>query len=111
MKEVGSKLFKTGCKAKLSGNLLPKGSLFARAFAAVMTAMACLDPATSVTGMANFLNLRNTREANLLGMEFLLDSGAGRNLISEKHLPEETHGMFSRAPERLQFSTGGKQLG
>ena len=104
VKEVGSKLFKTGRKAKLSGNLLPKGSLFARAFTTVMTAMACLDPATSVTGMAN---LCNTREVNPLGMEFLLDSGAGRNLISKRHLPEETHGMFSRAPERLQFSTGG----
>ena len=91
VREVGSKLFKTGRKAKLVGNLLPKGSLFAREFTTVMTAMACLDPATSVTGMAN---LCNTCEANPLGMEFLLDSGAGRNLISKRHLPRRLMGFF-----------------
>eukprot|EP00439_Symbiodinium_sp_Y106_P022683 s2641_g2.t2 len=84
--------------------MLPRGGLFARAFTTVMTAMACLDPTTGATGMANRCTLNQT---NSLSMEFLLDSSAGRNLISKKHLPEETHEMFSKAPEKLTFSTGG----
>ena len=84
--------------------MLPKGSFFARAFTTVMTAMACLDPGGNATGMAGVCTMNQTKPLN---MDFLLDSGAGRNLISKKHLPEETHEMFSKAPEKLQFSTGG----
>ena len=39
--------------------------------------------------------------------EFLIDSGAGRNLISQKDLPVEWHSQVSEAPERLNFATGG----
>ena len=104
MKGLSNKLFRTSRKTKLNGSMLPRGGLFARAFTTVMTAMACLDPTTGATGMANRCTLNQT---NSLSMEFLLDSSAGRNLISKKHLPEETHEMFSKAPEKLTFSTGG----
>ena len=39
--------------------------------------------------------------------EFLIDSGAGRNLISQKMMPEEWGHFLSDAPENLKFSTGG----
>ena len=42
-----------------------------------------------------------------LRQEFLIDSGAGRNLISKKSLPEQWVPFLDAAPESLKFSTGG----
>ena len=39
--------------------------------------------------------------------EFLIDSGAGRNLISQKMMPEFWGQFLADAPENLKFSTGG----
>ncbi|CAE7029195.1 GIP [Symbiodinium natans] len=72
------------------GNACPSEQESPKAFTTVMTAMACLDPGGNATGMAGVCTMNQTK-----------------NLISKKHLPEETHEMFSKAPEKLQFSTGG----
>eukprot|EP00438_Fugacium_kawagutii_P025376 Skav223563 [mRNA] locus=scaffold34:198043:207130:- [translate_table: standard] len=39
--------------------------------------------------------------------EFLVDSGAGRNLISSKDMPEPWNHYIAEAPEQLRFATGG----
>eukprot|EP00438_Fugacium_kawagutii_P007496 Skav230013 [mRNA] locus=scaffold1958:420290:428629:+ [translate_table: standard] len=39
--------------------------------------------------------------------EFLVDSGAGRNLISYKDMPEPWNHYVAEAPEQLKFATGG----
>lgn len=39
--------------------------------------------------------------------EFLIDSGAGRNLISKKDIPDQWIPFLDEAPEKLRFSTGG----
>eukprot|EP00438_Fugacium_kawagutii_P005604 Skav201433 [mRNA] locus=scaffold201:334612:346103:- [translate_table: standard] len=39
--------------------------------------------------------------------EFLVDSGAGRNLISSKDMPEPWNHYVAEAPEQLKFATGG----
>ena len=39
--------------------------------------------------------------------EFLLDTGAGRNLISSKTMPFEFQEFITDAPEKIQFATGG----
>ena len=39
--------------------------------------------------------------------EFLVDSGAGRNLISTKDMPSQWTDYISDAPEQLKFATGG----
>ena len=40
-------------------------------------------------------------------MEFLLDSGAGRNLLSKDSMPEEWLPCIVDPPENLAFRTGG----
>jgi len=42
-----------------------------------------------------------------VNQEFLLDTGAGRNLISFCTTPEEFKEHVIDAPERIQFATGG----
>ena len=42
-----------------------------------------------------------------VNQEFLLDTGAGRNLISFRTMPEEFKEHVIDAPERIQFATGG----
>ena len=42
-----------------------------------------------------------------VSQEFLLDTGAGRNLISSKTMPAEFQDYIIDAPEKIQFSTGG----
>ena len=39
--------------------------------------------------------------------DFLIDSGAGRNLISQKDLPDQWIQHLWEAPEKLKFATGG----
>ena len=39
--------------------------------------------------------------------DFLIDSGAGRNLISQKDLPDQWIQHLGEAPEKLKFATGG----
>eukprot|EP00435_Cladocopium_sp_Y103_P034751 s1073_g9.t1 len=39
--------------------------------------------------------------------EFLVDSGAGRNLISSKDMPVQWNDFVADAPEQLKFATGG----
>ena len=39
--------------------------------------------------------------------EFLVDSGAGRNLISSKDMPVQWNEFVADAPEQLRFATGG----
>ena len=39
--------------------------------------------------------------------EFLVDSGAGRNLISTKDMPVQWNDFVADAPEQLKFATGG----
>ena len=39
--------------------------------------------------------------------EFLVDSGAGRNLISTKDMPVQWNDFIADAPEQLRFATGG----
>ena len=77
-----------GAKAcfKKRASLLPRGSMFQRAFTTIMAA---------------------TAACQSVSMEFLLDSGAGRNLISPSSLPSEMLPLFGEAPEKLKFSTGG----
>ena len=103
VKGMGNKLFKTSRKTKLNGRMLPRGSLFATALATVMTAMACLDATDATRGATGMANRCTMNQINPLCMEFLLDSGADRSLISKKHLPEETHEMFSKAPGGTRF--------
>ena len=43
-----------------------------------------------------------------VNQEFLLDTGAGRNLISFRTMPEEFKEHVIDAPERIQFATGGE---
>ena len=81
-----------------------KGSMFKRAFTNIMAAMACLDPKVSVTADSGLVSLSNGDSAEV---EFLVDSGAGRNLVSKRVLPESMHSLFVEAPEKLTFETGG----
>ena len=69
-----------------------------------MTAMAMLDPSSSINASSSPVT---GSDGTTFDMEFLVDSGAGRNLISKRNLPEEVHSHFAEAPEKLRFSTGG----
>ena len=42
-----------------------------------------------------------------LTQDFLIDSGADRNLISRKNLPDQWIQHLGEAPEKLKFATGG----
>ena len=81
-----------------------KGSMFTRAFTTIMTAMACLDPRSQINAAPGLLGVGNNTSAEV---EFLVDSGAGRNLVSKRVLPDSMHSQFGEAPEKLTFETGG----
>ena len=81
-----------------------RGGVLQRAFITIMTAMACLDPMSSINAVPTLLGLGNETSADV---EFLVDSGAGRNLVSKRVLPDCMHAHFGEAPEKLTFETGG----
>ena len=69
---------------------LPKVSLFEKAIKIFSAVAACVN---SVLPHVN--------------QEFLLDTGAGRNLISYRSMPDEFKEHVFNAPEKVQFATGG----
>ena len=69
---------------------LPKVGMFEKAIKVFSAIAACVNP---VLPQVN--------------QEFLLDTGAGRNLISFKGMPEAFRQYVSEAPEKIQFATGG----
>ena len=111
VKGVGHRMLRRVKKAKVNGSMLPQGGVFAKALTTIMTAMAMLDPLVGAGGgnaqcAGQGIPVHDLKP-NKLYLDFLLDSGAGRNLISRKSLPVEAQGLFSQAPEKLKFSTGG----
>ena len=88
----------------LRRNTVFKGSALQKVFTTVMTAMAMLDPCSSNNALSSPVV---GSDGTTFDMEFLVDSGAGRNLIAKRDLPEEVHSHFADAPEKLRFSTGG----
>ena len=76
----------TRCKS----NCLPRVGVFEKAVKVFSAIAACVNP---VLPQVN--------------QEFLLDTGAGRNLISFKSMPQEFKEHVADAPEKVQFATGG----
>ena len=61
-----------------------------------------------VPGMIGSITSSNeTLDNPCISHEFLLDTGAGRNLISNKGLPEDLKPFVDDAPEKVNFATGG----
>ena len=81
-----------------------KGVSFSRLFTTMMAATSCFSPLSNPPACAGLLGDLVPKASD---MEYLIDSGAGRNLISKSSLPEEAHDLFEKAPEKLKFSTGG----
>eukprot|EP00435_Cladocopium_sp_Y103_P060485 s1600_g22.t1 len=77
-------------RSQRSTNGLPRTSMFERAVKVFSAMVACMNPATTS-----------------VNQDFLLDTGAGRNLISYKGMPDVFKGHVTEAPERVQFTTGG----
>ena len=69
---------------------LPKVSLFEKAIKIFSAVAACVNPVLPH-----------------VNQEFLLDTGAGRNLISYRSMPDEFKEHVFNAPEKVQFATGG----
>ncbi|CAE7259976.1 unnamed protein product [Symbiodinium sp. CCMP2592] len=82
---------------------IPRGVSFTRFFTAMMAATSCFSPLSNPPACAGLLGDLVPKTSD---MEYLIDSGAGRNLISKSSLPEEAQGLFETAPEKLKFSTG-----
>ena len=61
-----------------------------------------------VPGMIGSVTSSNeTLDNPCISHEFLLDTGAGRNLISNKGLPDDLRPFVDDAPEKVNFATGG----
>ena len=98
---------KSFCKSKGGRHmkvLIPRGSLFTRFVTSMMAAVSCFSPLANTTACTGLLGDVVPKASD---MEYLIDSGAGRNLISKSSLPEEAQELFEKAPEKLKFSTGG----
>ena len=84
---------------RMSPTLLPH--VFSKAITAIMAAIACLNP----------VSLSNTNHIPAaiapVEMSFLLDSGAGRNLMSKRDMPEGWNDRVIEPAENLVFRTGG----
>ena len=98
-----------------------KGSVFEKAFKAIAALVACGNPlsveqensifgmlSNQVPGMIGSITSSNeTLDNPCISHEFLLDTGAGRNLISNKGLPNDLKPFVDDAPEKVNFATGG----
>jgi len=73
-----------------SSNGLPRTSMFEKAAKVFSAMVACMNPATT-----------------MVNQDFVLDTGAGRNLISYKGMPDVFKHHVIEAPEKVQFATGG----
>ena len=89
---------------RMNASMLPKGGVFQKRITTIMAAMAAMDPCSNINVASH---PRTGSDGTSFNMEFLVDSGAGRNLVSQRSIPEEAHSYFSEAPEKLRFSTGG----
>ena len=100
---------------------ISKGNVFEKAFRAIAALVACCNPMTveqqgsvfgalsnQVPGMIGSITSSNeTFDNPCISHEFLLDTGAGRNLISNKGLPDDLKPFVDDAPEKVNFATGG----
>ena len=101
---------------------ISKGNVFEKAFRAIAALVACCNPMTvdqqgsvlgalggnQVPGMIGSVTSSNeTLDNPCISHEFLLDTGAGRNLISNKGLPDDLRPFVDDAPEKVNFATGG----
>ena len=77
---------------------VPSSGLFQRTIMTMMTALSAMSP--EIPAMINNCNMTTS-------LDFLIDSGAGRNLISKKGLPSEFAEHFTDPPEKLRFATWG----
>ena len=98
-----------------------KGSVFEKALKAIAALIACCNPlsveqensifgmlSNQVPGMIGSITSSNeTLDNPCVSHEFLLDTGAGRNLISNKGLPNDFKPFVGDAPEKVNFATGG----
>ena len=84
---------------RMTPSLLPH--VFSRAATAIMAAIACLNPVS----LSN--NVKVPAAIAPVEMSFLLDSGAGRNLMSKKDMPEFWNDRVVEPAESLVFRTGG----
>ena len=98
-----------------------KGSVFEKALKAIAALVACCNPlsveqensifgilSNQVPGMIGSITSSNeTLDNPCVSHEFLLDTGAGRNLISNKGLPNDFKPCVGDAPEKVNFATGG----
>ena len=93
-KKECTKVFK-----RMSPTLLPH--VFSKAVTAIMAAIACLNP----------VSLSHTNHVPaaiaLVEMSFLLGSGAGRNLMSKRDMPEGWNERVIEPAENLVLRTGG----
>ena len=99
----------------------PKGNVFEKAFKAIAALVACCNPlavdqqnsvlgalSNQVPGVIGSISSSNeTLDNPRISQEFLLDTGAGRNLISNKGLPDDLKPVVDDAPEKVNFATGG----
>ncbi len=98
-----------------------KVGVFKKAFTAIAALVACCNPlsveqegsvfgalSNQVPGMSRSVTSSNeTLDNPCVSHEFLLDTGAGRNLISNKGLPNDLRPFVDDAPEKVNFATGG----
>ena len=103
-RKVSRKGFRKSYFCRDAQTCIPKGGLFTRFITTMMAATSCFSPLSNPCACAGLLG---DLAPKTLDMEYLIDSGAGRNLISKTSLPEEAHDLFEKAPEKLKFSTGG----
>ena len=77
-------------RSQRSPNGLSRTSMFEKAVKVFSAMVACMNPASTS-----------------VNQDFLLDTGAGRNLISHKGMPDVFKDYITEAPEKVQFATGG----
>ena len=99
--EAAVKNAKKLCR-KVASARLPGLNLMARTVTAIMAAITCCTPIGQVEGPKVPAMVSDPCE-----MEFLLDSGAGRNLLSKDSMPDEWLPCVVDPPENLIFRTGG----
>ena len=90
------------CVGKVAAARLPRLNLMAKTVTAIMAAITCCNPIGQVEGPKVPAMASDPCE-----MEFLLDSGAGRNLLSKDSMPDEWLPCVVDPPENLIFRTGG----
>ena len=101
--EAALKEAKKVCRKVTRSSLrVPCVQLLAKAVTTIMTAITCCNPMSqidhsSVPALAS----------HPCQMEFLMDSGAGRNLLSKDSMPDDWRGFIIDPPENLIFRTGG----